>query len=258
MEWLYGRHAVLEALRAGRRAMHRVYLAPGVHRSGNAAEILAEAQRRGCPVGEATSQMLERLGPVNHQGMAAEAGGYPYVDLDRLLAGAADPAAGSSTDAQPDLAPDDPIYLVLDHLQDVQNLGTLLRTAEAMAVAGVLLPDRRAAAITPAAVNASAGAVEHLRVALVGNLPQALDVLKKAGIWVAGLDARPEAVPLARADLSGPLALVIGAEGEGLGRLVRERCDWLLAIPMYGRVESLNAAVAASVVLIAARQARAR
>jgi 23S rRNA (guanosine2251-2'-O)-methyltransferase len=151
----------------------------------------------------------------------------------------------------------DPIYLVLDHLQDVQNLGTLLRTAEAMAVTAVLLPDRRAAAITPAVVNASAGAVEHLRVALTGNLVQALDRLKGVGVWVAGLDACPEAIPLGRADLAGPLALVVGAEGTGLARLVRERCDWLLEIPMYGQVESLNAAVAGSMALVAARQARA-
>jgi 23S rRNA (guanosine2251-2'-O)-methyltransferase len=135
-------------------------------------------------------------------------------------------------------------------------VGTLLRTAEAMAVTAIMLPDRRAAEITPAVVNASAGAVEHLRIALAGNLVQALDRLKGAGVWVAGLDACPEAIPLGRADLTGRLALVVGAEGAGLARLVRERCDWLLAIPMYGRVGSLNVAVAGSVALVAARQAR--
>lgn len=241
MEWLYGRHAVLEALEAGRRKVQRVYLATGVRRQGSAAEILSAAQARGCPVGEASPAVLQRLGPINHQGVVAEAGPYAYVSLDQVLPG-------------PDSA--DPFYLVLDHLQDVQNVGTLLRTAEAMAVTAVLLPDRRGAEITPAVVNASAGAVEHLQVARVVNLVQALEELKRAGVWIAGLDAHPDAVPLTQANLTGPLALVVGAEGAGLGRLVREHCDWLVAIPMYGRVASLNAAVAGSVALITARQAR--
>jgi 23S rRNA (guanosine2251-2'-O)-methyltransferase len=241
MELLYGRHAVLESLRAGRRTVHRVYLAAGTKRAGSVTEITAAAQERGCPVAEAPRQTFERAGPVNHQGVLAETGPYPYVDLDRVL-----------------LVPRDAdrLYLVLDHLQDMQNVGTLLRTAEAMAVAAVLLPDRRAAEITPAVVNASAGAVEYLQVALAGNLVQALERLKEAGIWVVGLDVHAEAVPLGRADLTGPLALVVGAEGIGLARLVREHCDWLLAIPMYGRVGSLNAAVAGSIALAAARQAR--
>jgi 23S rRNA (guanosine2251-2'-O)-methyltransferase len=241
MEWLYGRHAVLEVLRAGRRNVRRIYLGTGVRRAGSAADILELAQQLGCPVGEAAPGTFERLGPVNHQGVAAETGPYPYVDLDRIL---------------PSQADSDALYLVLDHLQDVQNLGTLLRTAEAMAVTGVLLPDRRAASITPAAVNASAGAVEHLAIASVGNLPQTLEALKRASVWVVGLHTSADAVPLGRASLGGPLALVIGAEGAGLSRLVREHCDWLLSIPMYGRVASLNASVAGSIALVAARQAR--
>jgi 23S rRNA (guanosine2251-2'-O)-methyltransferase len=159
-------------------------------------------------------------------------------------------------DLLPAVDVNDALYLALDHLQDVQNLGTLLRTAEAMAVAGVLLPDRRSASITPAVVNSSAGAVEHLPIAEVGNLVQALERLKNAGAWVVGLDAGAGAVPLPKADLSGPIVLVVGAEGSGLTRLVREHCDWLLAIPMHGKVASLNAAVAGSVALVAARQAR--
>jgi 23S rRNA (guanosine2251-2'-O)-methyltransferase len=243
MELLYGRHAVLESLRAGRRNMHQIYLAAGTQRTGSVAEILTAARDRNCPVVEAPRQTFERAGPVNHQGVIAEAGPYPYMDLDQVLPTSQDIA---------------PLYLVLDHLQDVQNVGTLMRTAEAMAVTAVLLPDRRAAEITPAVVNASAGAVEYLRVVLAGNVVQALERLKGAGVWAVGLDAHPEAIPLGRADLSGPLALVVGAEGAGLARLVRERCDWLLAIPMYGRVASLNAAVAGSAALIAARQARER
>lgn len=242
-ELLYGRHAVLEALRAGRRRVRRVYLAENVGQTGIVAEIIAVARLKGCPVAEASRPILERAGPVNHQGVVAEAGTYPYADLDDLLRTASD---------------NDRLFLALDHLQDVQNLGTLLRTAEAMAVDGVILPERRAAGITPAAVNASAGAVEHMPVALVTNLTQALERLKTAGIWIVGLDNSPGAIPLPEADLTGPLALVVGAEGAGLSRLVRERCDWRLAIPMHGKVASLNAAVAGSIALVAARQAQAR
>jgi 23S rRNA (guanosine2251-2'-O)-methyltransferase len=239
MEFIYGRHAVLETLRAGRRSMRRVLLAQGVkHQADIIGEIIAAARERGCPVVESPRQAFDVTGDVNHQGVMAEAAPYPYVDLDDLLS-----------------VPGERLYLALDHLQDVQNLGTLLRTAEAMAVTGVILPERRAAGITPAVVNASSGAVEHLRVALVANLVQALERLKKSGVWVVGLDAAPGAVSLSGADLSGALALVVGAEGEGLSRLVRQTCDWLLAIPMHGRITSLNAAVAGSIILVAARQA---
>jgi 23S rRNA (guanosine2251-2'-O)-methyltransferase len=245
MELLYGRHAVLETLRAGRRKVHQVYVAAGARGTGNVAEIVDAAEQRHCPVAQAGRELFAQAGPVNHQGVIAEVGPYPYIRLDDVL-----PGQGAM------VAETGPLYLALDHLQDVQNLGTLLRTAEAMAVSAVLLPDRRAAEITPAVVNASAGAVEHLRIALVGNLVQSLEQLKQAGVWVAGLDAAPDARRLGEADLTGPLVLVVGAEGPGLSRLVREHCDWLVAIPMYGKVESLNAAVAGSTVLIAVRQAR--
>jgi 23S rRNA (guanosine2251-2'-O)-methyltransferase len=198
-EMLYGRHAVLEALRAGRRSIRRVMMGYGVQQQTDIiGAILATAQQRGCPVVEVPRQVLDGVGDVNHQGVVAEAGPYPYVDLDSVLA-----------------APGEPLCLALDHVQDVQNLGTLLRTAEAMAVTGIILPERRAAGITPAVVNASAGAVEHLRIALVGNLVQTIARLKAANVWVVGLDAGPGAIPLGKADLTGPLALVVGAEGAG-------------------------------------------
>jgi 23S rRNA (guanosine2251-2'-O)-methyltransferase len=238
-ELLYGRHAVLEALRAGRRHIRRIILAKGSERAPILSEITAAARLVGCAVVEASRQQLDDAEQANHQGVIAQAAEYPYLDLDALLN-----ASG------------DRLYLALDHLQDVQNLGTLLRTAEAMGVTGVILPGRRSAAVTPAVVNASAGAVEHLKIALVSNLVQALEVLKENGVWAVGLDAAPEAVSLAEANLTGPLVLVVGAEGAGLSRLVRERCDWLVSIPMIGKVESLNAAIAGSVVLVAARQAR--
>jgi len=238
---LYGRHAVAEALRAGRRHIRRVFLAEGVDRTGILSEIIASARLIGAPVVEMRRDRMDDAVGANHQGVVAQAAEYPYVDLDELL------APGPSGDR---------LYLALDHLQDVQNLGTLLRTAEAMGVAGVILPGRRSAAVTPAVVNASSGAVEHLRIALVTNLAQSLEALKAEGVWVAGLDAAPEAKSLSKTDLTGPLCFVVGAEGAGLSRLVRDRCDWLVSIPMVGKVESLNASVAGSIVLAAARQAR--
>jgi 23S rRNA (guanosine2251-2'-O)-methyltransferase len=238
---LFGRHAVAEALRAGRRHIRRIFLAEGVDRTGILSEIVASARLVGAPVVETRRERLDDAVGANHQGVVAQAAEYPYVDLAELM------APGPSGDR---------LYLALDHLQDVQNLGTLLRTAEAMGVAGVLLPGRRSAAVTPAVVNASSGAVEHLRIALVGNLAQSLEALKAEGIWVAGLDASPEAKSLSKSDLTGPLCLVVGAEGAGLSRLIRDRCDWLVQIPMIGKVESLNASVAGSIALAASRQAR--
>jgi 23S rRNA (guanosine2251-2'-O)-methyltransferase len=152
------------------------------------------------------------------------------------------------------------MLLVLDGIQDPQNLGSISRTAEAAGVAGVLIPRHRSAEVTPAVAKASAGAVEHLRIAMVGSLAQAIDRLKQEGYWTIGLagDADTE---YAGARYGGKLALVVGSEGEGLHRLVRERCDQLVRLPMLGRVSSLNAAVAASIVLYEAlrqRQAAAR
>ena len=240
---LYGRHAVLESLRAQRRRVHRIWIGEGVRQSGGViVDILSAAESQGCPVVAAGKGQLDRLGPVNHQGVVAEAADYPYVSLPELLGEPLPPA---------------PLFLLLDHLQDVQNLGTLLRTAEAMAVTAVLLPERRSAAVTPAVVNASSGAVEHLRIALVVNLVQAMEQLKSVGCWLAGLDASAEAITLAQAKLTGCIGIVVGAEGAGVSRLVREHCDWLVRIPMYGRVDSLNAAVAGSIALVAARQMQA-
>jgi 23S rRNA (guanosine2251-2'-O)-methyltransferase len=245
---IVGRHAVLETLRADRRRLLRLWVEgqEGDMLSGLVAEIHALAVERALPVRFVRGGLFERLAreQAHAQGVALETSDYPHADVQAIL----------------DLANEQhepPFLLLLDHLQDPQNLGTLIRTAEAMGVHGVILPDRRAARVTPAVSNASAGAVEHLLVAQVTNLNRTIDDLKQAAIWVAGLDDRPEAQELAQVDLTGALALVVGAEGEGMSRLTRESCDFLVRIPMYGRIESLNAAVAGSIVLHAARQARA-
>ena len=175
------------------------------------------------------------------QGVALEVGGYPYVSLDDILA---------RRDAK---LP--PLILILDHVQDPQNLGSLFRTAEAMAVDGIVIPERRAAGITPAVVSASAGAVEQLRVARVTNLNRAIDEMKERNYWVAGLDGSPDIPEPDAKMLSGSLAVVVGSEGEGLSHLTREKCDFLVRLPMHGHVESLNAAVAGSILLYLIRQA---
>jgi len=244
-EILYGRNAVCEALRAGRRKLYKLMLAESVRQTGIVGQIVFLAEQAGVPVNHTKRRYLDRLGNVHHQGVALETSEYPYSTLYDIL------AAARSRDKAP-------LLLLLDLLKDPQNVGSLLRTAEAVGVHGMILQRRRAVGITPAVVHASAGAVEHLPVAQVTNLVDAIGELKAHDVWVAGLEAVRGAQRYDQADLSGPLALVVGSEGEGLRRLVRERCDFLLQLPMLGQVTSLNASVAGSVVLYEAlRQRRA-
>lgn len=243
-EILYGRQPVRETLRAGRRQVFKLLVARGIRPTGIVGEILSLADRSHIPVQTVEPQNLNQLGnQANHQGLAVEVSGYPYVDLPSLL-----------TAAQ--TAKEPPFLLVLDHLQDPQNLGSLLRTAEAAGVHGVVIPSRRAVGVTPAVVRASAGAAEHIRVAQVTNLVQAMQFLKAKGIWLVGLEATPDALLYTHADLTLPLGLVVGSEGSGLARLVRATCDWLIRLPMYGQVGSLNAATAGAIALYEVRRQR--
>ncbi|MBI4537014.1 MAG: 23S rRNA (guanosine(2251)-2'-O)-methyltransferase RlmB [candidate division NC10 bacterium] len=233
VELLAGPHAVCEALRAGRRTVYRLLLSRQ-ERSPLVAEILTAAEARRLRVETLLRAELDRLvRGGSHQGIVAEVGPYPYAEpaavLTRVLTGR--PPGW---------------MLVLDEIQDPQNLGAVVRTAEAAGAAGLLMPHDRAAAITPAAVRASAGAAEHLAIGRVGNLAAFLTEAKRRGVWVAGAAAEGER-QLFAADLTGPLALVIGGEGRGLRPLTRRRCDFLVRIPMLGRVGSLNASAAAAV-----------
>ncbi len=239
VELLYGRNAVLEALRAGRRRAYALAVAGSARAEGTLGTILALAEERHLPVREVEREELDRLAP-GHQGIALEASPYPYADFDALV-GRTGPEA---------------LFLLLDLIEDPQNLGTLLRTADAVGVAGVVIPARRAASVTPAVSNASAGAVEYLPVAQVTNLVQAMEALRAAGVWLAGLEDLPEATLYDQADWSSPTALVVGSEGRGMRRLVRERCDFVVRLPMAGHVTSLNAAVAGSIVLYHAWRSR--
>lgn len=240
-EFVYGRQAVFETLRAKRRKVFQLLVAEKTQDTGVLANSLALAAQLDIPVRRVARIQLDKV-HSDHQSILAEVGGYPYVDTETIV------AAGK---AHP------PLILVLDCVQDPQNLGTLLRTAEAVGVDGIILPEHRAAAITPAVVNASSGAVEHLHVARVTNLTRALLGLKDADVWVAGLENAPQAQEYTQANLTGALALVVGSEGQGISRLVKETCDFIIRLPMCGKVGSLNAAAAGSIALYEiARQRR--
>lgn len=248
-ELIIGRRAVLETLRAGRRSVMRLSVegSEGERATGTLQEILVAAKSAGVPTRHFKGGLFDKLAreQANAQGVALEVSDYPYASLDACF----------------DLAhkrKQDLLLLLLDHLQDPQNLGTLIRTAEAMGVHGILMPDRRSVRITGAVSNASAGAVEHMLVVQVTNLNRTMDELKEEGVWIAGLDDSADAVDLADANLKGPMALVVGSEGEGISRLTRERCDFLVRIPMYGDIGSLNASIAGSIALYAIRQARGK
>ena len=240
-EWIVGRNPVYEVLNAGRRQAFRLQIARGVEEKGRLVDILNLAQKKKLPIERVDRAQLNPYGE-NPQGVAIEVSGYSYMGLQDIL-----DLAEQRQEAL--------FVLILDVIQDPQNLGTLLRTAEAVGVHGVLMPLRRAAEVTPAVVRASAGASEHL-VIVQANLAQAITTLKEAGAWVIGLEGAAGAIPVAQVRLDGPLALVVGNEGEGLRELVAKSCDLLVSLPMVGKVESLNAAVAGSVVLYLALQAR--
>lgn len=232
--WIWGRHPVLEAARAGRA--RAITIASHRKPSSSLDQIRMEARKRGIPVTEAAKEDVDRLAAgQNTQGVAAQVLERRLTDVPELL---------DHVSAHADQA----FLLALDQVQDPQNVGSLLRTAEAAGVHGVLVPERRSAALGGAVAKASAGAASHLHIVEVVNLARALNELREAGIWVAGLDATA-AQTVYSADLKVPLALVVGNEAAGLRRLTRQHCDFLVRLPMRGQIESLNAAVAGSIAL---------
>ena len=240
-EWITGRNPVYEVLRAKRRQAFRLLVAKGIKPEGQLPKILQIAQARRLLIEEVPRAQLDALAN-HHQGVALEASSYPYAALEDLLVNS-------------QRQPEPPFFLLLDALQDPQNLGSLLRTAEAMGVHGVVLPSRQAAQITPAVVHASSGASEHLLIAQY-NLAQAIERMKQLDIWIYGLDQAPGSKTPAELRFDLGLALVVGNEGTGMRQLVRQSCDELLRLPMVGKIESLNAAVAGSIALYLVRQAR--
>jgi 23S rRNA (guanosine2251-2'-O)-methyltransferase len=234
-EFIYSRNAVYEALRAKRRPIYKILVSEGAQEKGRLAEILRMAKGLSVPVEKVQRGRLDKVHD-NHQGVAAEVGDYAYSDVVDML----DHARSKE---------EQPFILLLDSLNDPQNFGTLLRTAEAVGVHGVVIPLAHTVEVTPAVVNASSGASEHLRVAR-SNLAQAIDALKAENVWVVGLDQNGETIgDKTKRHLTGATALVVGSEGEGIRQLTRSKCDIILQLPMRGQIESLNAAVAGSVVL---------
>ena len=240
-EFIYSRNAVYETLRANRRQAISLLLAEGAQDKGKLNDILTLAHQRKIKVEKAPRARLDKL-HQNHQGVALEVSGYPYSDILEILEYAREKS-------------ELPFVLILDSLNDPQNFGTLLRTAEAVGAHGIILPLAHTVEVTPAVVNASSGASEHLRIAR-WNLSQAIDMLKDAELWIVGLDQAGVEVEAGSRHLQGALGLVVGSEGEGIRPLVKSKCDILLKLPMQGEVESLNAAVAGSVALYLAYLAR--
>ncbi len=240
-EWITGRNPVYEVLQARRRQPYELKIAQGIQEKGRVEEITRLCHERKIPVETVQRSRLDAYGEA-HQGIALEASGYPYSSLEDILALA-------NRKKEPAW------ILILDIIQDPQNLGTLLRTAEIVGVHGVLLPLRQTATVTPAVVSASSGASEHLLIAQE-NLAQAITHLKGKNLWVVGLEGAITSQLPNEIRLDGPLALVVGNEGQGMRSLVRDSCDFLLRLPMRGKIESLNAAVAGSIALYLAWQAR--
>lgn len=228
-----GRQPVIEFLKAG-HPVNKVLIAKGnTHRALQ--QITALAKEQGAAVQEVSKEQLDRMSLTgNHQGVIAQIAAVEYAELDDLLSVPRDPEW-------------DPFLLVLDGLQDPHNLGSILRSAEAARVSGVIIPKRRAVGVTPVVAKVSAGALSYVPVARVVNIARTIEQLKEAGFWVVGADMDGE--PCYSQNLKGPIALVIGSEGEGLSRLVKENCDFLTRIPMLGQINSLNAGVAAAVLM---------
>jgi 23S rRNA (guanosine2251-2'-O)-methyltransferase len=241
-EFIYSRNAVYETLRAKRRDVFQIELADNVQIKGRLAEIMALASQRKIPVSKVKRPQLDKI-HENNQGIVAEVSAYPYSDEVEILDHA-------KHQGEP------PFVLLLDTLNDPQNFGTLIRTAEAVGVHGIVIPLAHTVEVTPAVVNASSGASEHMRI-VRSNLAQSIDALKAENVWVVGLDQNGEMVgEKTKRHLTGATAVVVGSEGEGIRQLTRAKCDIILQLPMRGQIESLNAAVAGSVALYLAYLAR--
>lgn len=234
-EWIYGRNPVEEALAVGRRTCSEIILPPAFpDEDDQIRRIRDEANSRRLVIRSMERAQLDKLTHFgHHQGVALKTTGYPYAGFEEIL-----------EDVQDN---DNALVIILDHLEDPQNVGSILRTACAVGATGVIIPEDRACGITPAAVRASAGGAEHLKVAHVVNIVRAIKDMKEAGLWITGLDFGDDAKAYTDIDFKGGVGLVIGSEGAGISRLVRENCDFIAKIPMPGGFESLNAGVAAAV-----------
>jgi 23S rRNA (guanosine2251-2'-O)-methyltransferase len=238
---VYGIHTVAEALAAGEE-LRLIHVAANRTKDAVLRSLLATAKERNIAVRFEQRAFFDRVPFKAHQGVVAIGPPFPYVSLPELLAGR---GLGHHR-----------TLVVLDHLTDPHNVVAIVRTAEAAGADGLVLPARRSAGINATVRKAAAGAAAYLPIARVANIADAIRVMKKAGIWVVGADTSPVATELAKADFNRDLALVVGAEGEGLSQLVKRECDYLVRIPMRGRVASLNASVASAILIYEALRQR--
>ncbi len=235
-DWIYGRRPVFEVVKSGKRHLYEAVLPPGGRDAPEVAELRGMLTAKGVPFKTLEREALDELCEGgNHQGVAVRTGGFPYISFEQVL-----------HDVKEN---ENALVLILDHIEDPQNVGSLLRTADAVGATAVLIPEDRASGVTPGVVRASAGASEHMRVAKVVNLVRAMRELKECGAWLTGLDLGPDAKMYTSIDFKGRVGLVVGSEGSGISRLVRETCDFIACLPMKGGVASLNAGVAGAVAL---------
>lgn len=235
---IVGRNPVTEALKSGREIDKLLVSAT----EGSMIKILAQAKEKGIPVMKVEKAALDRIAPGQaHQGVAAYISPYEYAELDDIFAKA-------------DAAGEEPFIIILDNLEDPHNLGAIMRTAECAGAHGIIIPKRRACGLTDVVAKASAGAIEYMPCVKVTNIAQTIEELKEKGIWVAACDMGGQ--EYYKADLTGKLAVVVGSEGFGISKLVREKCDFVVSMPMIGKITSLNASNAAAVIIYEVRKQR--
>lgn len=232
-EWIIGRNTVLEAIKSGRE-INKIWIAEG-SQGGSMQQLIQQAKQSRLIVQFAPKKKLDQLVEGNHQGVVASIAAYKYADLEDLFK--------LSKEKN-----EDPFFLILDEIEDPHNLGAILRTADAVGAHGVIIPKRRAVGLTSTVAKASTGAIEYIPVARVTNIAQTIDELKTRGLWILGTDAKAKQ-DYRTLDGTMPIGIVIGSEGKGISRLILEKCDFLVNLPMKGHVTSLNASIAASLLM---------
>lgn len=232
-DYIIGKNPVIEALKSN-RGINKILIAEG-SQQGQMKQIIGMAKEANVMVQFVPKKKIDQLADGSHQGVIAQVAAYEYAEIDDLFALAEKKGAL-------------PFFLLLDEIEDPHNLGSIMRTADAAGAHGIIIPKRRAVGLTATVAKASAGAIEYIPVARVTNMARAIDELKERGVWIAGTDASAKE-DYRSIDGTLPLGLVIGSEGKGMGRLIRDKCDFLLSLPMAGRVTSLNASVAASLLM---------
>ncbi|MBS4193381.1 23S rRNA (guanosine(2251)-2'-O)-methyltransferase RlmB [Bacillus sp. FJAT-49705] len=232
-DFIMGKNPVIEALKSG-RDINKIFIAEG-SQSGQMQQVIGLAKASNVFVQFVPKKKLDQMAEGNHQGVVAQVAAYQYAEIDDLFH-----AAEKKNEA--------PFFLLLDEIEDPHNLGSIMRTADAVGAHGIIIPKRRAVGLTATVAKASTGAIEHIPVVRVTNMARTIDELKEKGVWIAGTDAKGSE-DYRRFDGSLPLGLVIGSEGKGMGRLIRDKCDFLIHLPMAGHVTSLNASVAAALLM---------